>query len=33
MRLRAGTYRFRVVALNSVGKSALSARSNAVRAR
>ncbi len=33
LRLRAGTYRFRVVAVNAVGKSAMSARSNAVRAR
>jgi hypothetical protein len=33
MRLKAGSYRFRVVALNAVGKSARSARSNAVVAR
>jgi hypothetical protein len=33
LRLRAGTYRFRVVAVNAVGKSAMSAGSNAVRAR
>lgn len=33
LRLSAGKYRFRVVALNAVGASAMSARSNAVRAR
>jgi hypothetical protein len=33
LRLRAGTYRLRVVAVNSVGRSPMSARSNKVRAR
>lgn len=33
LRLAAGTYRFRVVAVNAIAKSAASARSNAVRAR
>lgn len=33
LRLRAGTYRFRVVAVNVAGRSALSAKSNVVRAR
>lgn len=33
LRLRAGTYRLRVVAVNAVGMSAMSARSNAVNAR
>jgi hypothetical protein len=33
LRLRAGTYQFRVVALNRVGKSPMSAKSNKVRAR
>ncbi len=33
LRLVAGTYRFRVVAVNAVGTSAMSSRSNAVRSR